>query len=73
MFVATKKLTFQQAMTRLDQIVAGLNSNQLELEEAMKLFEEGLQLTKQCEAQLKEFENKMNVLMVEEGQNNESI
>ena len=73
MFVATKKLTFQQAMTRLDQIVAGLNSNQLELEEAMKLFEEGLQLTKQCEVQLKEFENKMNVLMVEEGQNNESI
>lgn len=58
-------------MSRLDEIVTGLNSNQLELEEAMKLFEEGLKLTKQCESQLKEFENKMNALMVEEGQDNE--
>ena len=69
--MATKKYTFQQAMARLDEIVTGLNSNQLELEEAMKLFEEGLKLTKQCETQLKEFENKMNTLMVEEGQKNE--
>ena len=69
--MATKKLTFQQAMSRLDEIVAGLNSNQLELEEAMKLFEEGLKLTKQCDMQLKEFENKMNELLVEEGQDHE--
>ena len=69
--MATKKYTFQQAMSRLDEIVTGLNSNNLELEEAMKLFEEGLKLTKQCEAQLKEFETKMNTLMVEEGQKDE--
>ena len=69
--MANKKYTFQQAMTRLDEIVQSLNSNSLELEEAMKLFEEGLKLTKQCESQLKEFENKMNTLMVEEGNNNE--
>ena len=69
--MASKKYTFQQAMTRLDEIVQALNSNTLELEEAMKLFEEGLKLTKQCELQLKEFETKMNNLMVEDGQEHE--
>ena len=66
-----KKLTFQQSMSRLDEIVSALNSNDLELEEAMKLFEEGLQLTKKCETQLKDFENKMNTLMVEEEKKDE--
>ena len=66
-----KKLTFQQSMSRLDEIVSALNSNDLELEEAMKLFEEGLQLTKKCETQLKEFEDKMNALKVEEEKQDE--
>jgi exodeoxyribonuclease VII small subunit len=54
-------------MMRLDEIVTKLNSNQLELEEAMKLFEEGLKLSRQCDNQLKKFENKMNTLLVDEG------
>lgn len=61
----TKQLTFQQAMMRLDEIVKQLNSGNLELEQAMELFEEGLKLTQQCEVQLKAFENKMNTLIVE--------
>ncbi|EOS61075.1 exodeoxyribonuclease VII, small subunit [Firmicutes bacterium M10-2] len=64
-----EKYTFRQAMQRLDEIVTQLNSNTLELEEAMKLFEEGLKLSKQCENQLKKFENKMNTLLVDEGEN----
>ena len=61
----TKELTFQQAMLRLDAIVKQLNNGSLELEQAMSLFEEGLKLTQQCEIQLKQFENKMNTLIVE--------
>ena len=57
-------MKFQDAMNRLDEIVALLNNSSLELEEAMKYFEEGLALSKQCEKQLKEFENKMDQLMV---------
>ncbi len=49
----SKQYTFQEAMDRLDEIVNQLNSSKLELEEAMKLFEEGLKLSKQCEEQLK--------------------
>ncbi len=39
----------------------------------MKLFEEGLKLSKQCEEQLKSFETKMNTLLINEGENNGSL
>ncbi len=61
--MAAKQMKFQEAMKRLDEIVALLNNNELELEEAMSLFEEGLKLSVQCEKQLKKFETKMDQLM----------
>ena len=61
--MAAKQLKFQEAMKRLDEIVALLNNNELELEEAMSLFKEGLKLSTQCEKQLKKFETKMDQLM----------
>ena len=51
--MAAKQMKFQEAMKRLDEIVTLLNNNELELEEAMSLFEEGLKLSAQCEKQLK--------------------
>lgn len=66
--MAAKQLKFQETMSRLDEIVALLNNNELELEEAMSLFEEGLKLSTQCEKQLKKFETKMDQL-VEVNQN----
>ena len=60
--MAAKQMKFQEAMKRLDEIVALLNNNELELEEAMSLFEEGLKLSAQCEKQLKKFyEYKKNI------------
>lgn len=70
--MAEKKMKFQDAMNRLDEIVALLNNSSLELEEAMTYFEEGLALSKQCEKQLKEFENKMDQLMVAKENDDES-
>lgn len=70
--MAEKKMKFQDAMNRLDEIVVLLNNSSLELEEAMKYFEEGLALSKQCEKQLKEFENKMDQLMVAKENDDES-
>lgn len=61
--MAAKQMKFQEAMKRLDEIVALLNNNELELEEAMSLFEEGLKLSVQCEKQLKKFETKTDQLM----------
>lgn len=66
-----KKESFKQSMDRLDKIIARLNQNEVELEEAITLFEEGLKLVKQCDARLKQFEQRVSVLSEvkeEEGQ-----
>ena len=63
-----KKLKFQEAMTRLDEIVTKLSSNDLDLEEAMDLFTEGLKLSTQCGKQLKEFETKIEAITHQEAQ-----
>ncbi|HIY90924.1 MAG TPA: exodeoxyribonuclease VII small subunit [Candidatus Merdibacter merdipullorum] len=57
-----KKESFKQSMDRLDEIIARLNQNEVELEEAITLFEEGLKLVKQCDARLKQFEQRVSVL-----------
>ena len=65
-------MPFKQSMDRLDEIIARLNQNEVELEEAITLFEEGLKLVKQCDARLKQFEQRVSVLSEvkeEEGQN----
>ncbi|MCF0105766.1 MAG: exodeoxyribonuclease VII small subunit [Holdemanella sp.] len=61
-----KELKFQEAMKRLDEIITILNGNDIELEDAMQLFEEGIKLSNQCEKQLKQFEIKMETLMKKE-------
>ncbi len=57
------KVTFNEAMQRLDEIVLKLERNEIALEEAMQLFEEGLSLIKDCDAQLSNFENKVQTLL----------
>ena len=61
-----KKVTFQQSMERLDEIIEALDHNENELEDAIHLFVEGLLLVKNCDAQLKQFEQRMNVLLAKE-------
>lgn len=58
-----KELSFKQSMNRIDEILGLLEKNEIELEEAMSLFEEGLKLVNQCDNQLLAFKDKMNQLM----------
>ena len=48
-----QKLPFKQSMSRLEEIIAALEKNEIELEDAIALFEEGLQLVNSCDSQLK--------------------
>lgn len=57
------KKPFKQSMLRLEEIIARLEKNEIELEEAISLFEEGLQLVNQCDGQLKNFENRVAQLL----------
>ena len=61
-----KKETFKQSMERLDAIIEALDRNEIELEDAIQLFEEGLKMDKNCDAQLKQFEQRMKVLLADE-------
>lgn len=62
--MADKKLTFEQAMARLDEIVVGLERGEAPLEESLALFEEGAKLMKQCSDQLDKAEQKITILTV---------
>ncbi|MDF9823910.1 exodeoxyribonuclease VII small subunit [Breznakia sp. PF5-3] len=55
--------SFRESMDRLDYIVSQLEQNDVELEEAITLFEEGLHLVKTCDSQLKKFEEQVTTLM----------
>ena len=66
--MAEKKLTFEQSMERLDEIVSILEENDRPLDETIALFEEGLKLIKSCDDQLKAFEQKVEELTKAEGE-----
>ena len=53
------KKTFEIKMKRLDEIVAIMNSNELSLEDTLKLYEEAQQLIKELEKELKEAKEKV--------------
>ena len=60
----SEKPTFEQSMDRLDQIVSLLEKNEIVLEEAIGLFEEGLNLVQDLDTQLQGYENKVQELML---------
>ena len=63
---ARKKVNFEQAMKRLDEIVAALERGEAPLEESMKLFEEGNKLMRECTAVLEAAEQKVSLLVADE-------
>ncbi len=58
---------FEKASQRLEQIVAELEKGELALEKAMKLFEEGLELSQFCARRLEDAERKVDVLLTGRG------
>ena len=54
---------FEQAMARLEAIVADLEKGDLPLDESLKIFEEGIRLSKNCLKVLEEAERKIEVLV----------
>ena len=58
-----KKLNFEAAMARLEEIVKLLEQGEAPLEDALSLFEEGTKLMKKCSAQLDRAEQKVTKLL----------
>ncbi len=61
------KVTFENSMNRLEEIVNELEANDKPLDESIALFEEGLTLVKSCEEKLAQFEDKVNDLIRKDG------
>lgn len=57
------KLTFEEAMKKLEAIVRQLEDGSDSLEKSLELFEEGVKLTKFCNDKLDEAERKIEVLV----------
>jgi exodeoxyribonuclease VII small subunit len=58
-----RKPDFERSLTRLEEVVRRLESPQLSLDEAMKLFEEGVGLSRECQKQLEEAEGRVEILL----------
>ena len=65
--MAEKK--FETALDRLEKIVKKLESGDLPLEQSLKLFEEGIKLSRICNKRLEDAERKVEILMKDKGGN----
>ena len=57
-----KELTFEQQMKKLQDIVEKLESGDVDLDASIKLYEDGLKLSKELKKQLLVFEDKIEKL-----------
>lgn len=62
-----KKPDFEHALARLEEIVRKLEAANLSLDDAMKLFEEGIQLSRDCQKHLEQAEGKVEILLKKAG------
>jgi len=64
---STKKFNLEKSLADLENLVEELESGDLPLEKALKKFEDGIKLTRGCQAALKEAEQKVEILLSSAG------
>jgi len=65
---AKKSIDFEQALDQLEEIVEDMENGDLTLEESLKAFEQGIKLTRECQTALSEAEQKVQMLIEENGE-----
>ena len=67
---ARKKATldFEQSLTDLQNLVERLENGELSLEDSLTAFEQGVRLTRDCQAALAQAEQKVQILMERDGE-----
>lgn len=56
------KLNYQQLSAKLDEVLYKLQQADIDVDEALELYKEGIELSKLCEEYLKQAENKLSKL-----------
>ena len=64
--LSAQKTRFEDALKRLEGVVEQLEDGEIALEEALKLFEEGVRLSRVCANKLDEAEKKIETLSRDE-------
>ena len=59
-------INFEDSLRDLEMLVKQLEQGDLSLEDSLKAFESGIKLTRECNQQLEEAEQKINLLVGEE-------
>jgi exodeoxyribonuclease VII small subunit len=59
---------FEQALAELETLVARLERGDLPLEDALRTFERGVELTRHCQSSLKAAEQRVEILLKRNGQ-----
>lgn len=65
-----KSVDFEQSLSDLEALVNQMEQGELSLEESLKAFENGIQLTRDCQDRLSAAEQQVQVLMEQQGQIN---
>ena len=60
---------FEESLKELEDIVDLLERGDIPLEESLKSFERGVKLTRACQKALKDAEQKVQILLREDGDN----
>jgi exodeoxyribonuclease VII small subunit len=64
---AKKTVNLEKSLADLESLVEDLENGDLPLDKAMKKFEDGIKLTRSCQAALKEAEQKVQILLQSAG------
>ena len=62
------KKSFEEQMEELEKIVSELESGNLNLDESVSKFEEGINISKECNKILEEAERKITILVNKDGE-----
>ena len=63
-----KKQSFEEEMIKLENIVTELEKGDLSLDDSVKKFEEGINISKECNKMLETAEKKISILLENDGE-----
>ena len=65
--MATKEMSFEEKIKKLESIVAELESGEVPLDDAINKYTEAMKLSKECSNKLTEVSEKVNKILSENG------
>ncbi len=62
-----RALSFEDALKQLEQLVERIDSDEVELEQAIRAYEQGVRLRDHCERKLNEAQERISKIRIQDG------